>query len=217
MRRERLENTLAAFRLADRAKCDGIELDVHALADGTPVVNHDPSFRIRGRRHYLSTLLPHTLRDLTRTPRMPPLAHVIAWARTRPRLLVNIEIKDRRAVPQTIRLARRLRPGQRVITSFHLSIARAVKRSHPSWRVGWIQRRFRPGLTTPARRPTLDLVVMHSMRATRSRVTKARALGLDVWVWGINSYRRAKLLAKRGVSAFITDAPRAMLQAFRSA
>src|SRR2546422_2513118 len=36
-----VENSLAAFRAAARLGADGIELDVHATADDTPVVHHD--------------------------------------------------------------------------------------------------------------------------------------------------------------------------------
>jgi glycerophosphoryl diester phosphodiesterase len=37
------ENTLAAFRLAERLGAPALELDVHLTADGVPVVLHDDS------------------------------------------------------------------------------------------------------------------------------------------------------------------------------
>lgn len=37
-----LENTLAAFRAARALGADAVELDVHAAADGEPIVHHDP-------------------------------------------------------------------------------------------------------------------------------------------------------------------------------
>lgn len=40
--RERPENTLAAFAVALDRRAGGIELDVHATADGVVVVHHDP-------------------------------------------------------------------------------------------------------------------------------------------------------------------------------
>lgn len=42
MPRKARENTLDGFRLALDAGVDGIELDVHATADGVVVVHHDP-------------------------------------------------------------------------------------------------------------------------------------------------------------------------------
>ncbi|CAG1769689.1 partial putative glycerophosphodiester phosphodiesterase 1, partial [uncultured bacterium] len=40
--REAPENTLAAFSAALEIGVEGIELDVHATADGIPVIHHDP-------------------------------------------------------------------------------------------------------------------------------------------------------------------------------
>lgn len=42
MPRKARENTLAGFQLALKAGVDGLELDVHATADGVVVVHHDP-------------------------------------------------------------------------------------------------------------------------------------------------------------------------------
>jgi glycerophosphoryl diester phosphodiesterase len=42
MPRRARENTLASFSAALDARADGIELDVHATADGVVVVHHDP-------------------------------------------------------------------------------------------------------------------------------------------------------------------------------
>ena len=44
------ENTLASFRLAERAGADAVELDIRLSADGVPVVIHDPTLlRTAGR------------------------------------------------------------------------------------------------------------------------------------------------------------------------
>ena len=45
MPRRATENTLASFSAALDARADGIELDVHATADGVVVVHHDPGLR----------------------------------------------------------------------------------------------------------------------------------------------------------------------------
>ncbi|MBC8089926.1 MAG: hypothetical protein H7Z40_21915 [Phycisphaerae bacterium] len=44
--RDRLENTLSAFRTALEQGADGIELDVHATRDGMVVVHHDPTVQV---------------------------------------------------------------------------------------------------------------------------------------------------------------------------
>ncbi|MGH9019953.1 MAG: glycerophosphodiester phosphodiesterase, partial [Acidimicrobiales bacterium] len=43
LHRAERENTLAAFAAARAAGADGVELDVHASADGVAVVHHDSS------------------------------------------------------------------------------------------------------------------------------------------------------------------------------
>jgi glycerophosphoryl diester phosphodiesterase len=47
-KREFPENSLPAFRRAFERGAKGIELDVHATADGVVVVHHDPDIRARG-------------------------------------------------------------------------------------------------------------------------------------------------------------------------
>lgn len=46
--RDRLENTLGAFRTALEQGADAFELDVHATSDGTVVVHHDPTVKVGG-------------------------------------------------------------------------------------------------------------------------------------------------------------------------
>ena len=56
------ENTLSAFRLAEHAGADGLELDVRLTADGVPMVLHDDTLdrttNVRGM------LAAYSLRDL---------------------------------------------------------------------------------------------------------------------------------------------------------
>ena len=59
------ENTIPAFRLAERAGADAIELDIRMTADGIPVVMHDPTLlRTTGRRHAVASSTFATLRDV---------------------------------------------------------------------------------------------------------------------------------------------------------
>jgi glycerophosphoryl diester phosphodiesterase len=54
-KREFAENTLPAFRRAVARGAQGIELDVHATADGVVIVHHDPEARlVAGRRRVIA-------------------------------------------------------------------------------------------------------------------------------------------------------------------
>src|SRR5687768_11653193 len=59
------ENTIPAFRLAERAGADAIELDIRMTADGIPVVVHDPTLlRTTGRRFAVAAEPFARLREL---------------------------------------------------------------------------------------------------------------------------------------------------------
>jgi glycerophosphoryl diester phosphodiesterase len=83
------ENSLAAFRLAGRLGADGVELDIHATADGALVVHHDDTV---GGLH-----IPSSPAEAVREQRLPngeapPLLEEALRA-IDPRLRVYVEIK----------------------------------------------------------------------------------------------------------------------------
>lgn len=70
------ENTREAFKLAEKAGCWGIELDVHATADKILVVNHDPTLkRLWGQDIPIAHLTFSALRSLV--PEILSLAEVV--------------------------------------------------------------------------------------------------------------------------------------------
>lgn len=72
-----IENTLAAFDLAQEIGCWGIEFDVQATADNVLVVNHDPTLnRLWGYDVAIADLSFYQLRILE--PRIPSLAEVVS-------------------------------------------------------------------------------------------------------------------------------------------
>lgn len=72
-----IENTHEAFRLARSVGCWGIELDVHATADGVLVVNHDLTLnRLWGHDVSIADLSFKELRGLE--SRIPSLADVVS-------------------------------------------------------------------------------------------------------------------------------------------
>lgn len=72
-----IENTLDAFRLAQKVGCWGIEFDVHATADNILVVNHDPTLnRLWGHDAAIALLSFGELRALE--PGIPSLEEVVS-------------------------------------------------------------------------------------------------------------------------------------------
>src|SRR5688500_5922434 len=106
------ENTLPAFRLAERAGADAIEFDVRLTSDGVPVVVHDPTLlRTTGRRYVVASSTFAMLHELDAGSRftrdggrtfpwrgrgigVPSLEEVV---RAMPRMPLLIELKVRGA------------------------------------------------------------------------------------------------------------------------
>jgi glycerophosphoryl diester phosphodiesterase len=84
-----LENSLAAFRAAAPQGADGVELDIHATADGELIVHHDET--IDGTHIAQSTARAIAALRLKNGEPVPTLAQ--ALAAIAPRLQVFIEVK----------------------------------------------------------------------------------------------------------------------------
>lgn len=84
------ENSLAAFVLAGVQGADGVELDVHATADGALVVHHDPDLGGRRIRELdLATVRAHTLPNAESVPTLGEALEVLGTT-----LYAFIEVKD---------------------------------------------------------------------------------------------------------------------------
>jgi glycerophosphoryl diester phosphodiesterase len=84
------ENSLAAFRAADKLGADGVELDIHATTDGALVVHHDE--RIAGV-HISAATRAEVRRQRLPNGEPPPLLEE-ALAAVGPRLRAYVEIKS---------------------------------------------------------------------------------------------------------------------------
>ncbi len=228
------ENTLPAFRLAERAGADAIELDVRLTSDGVPVVIHDPTLlRTTGRRHTVASSTFAALQEFDagsrftrdggrtfpwrgRGIRVPSLEEVIV---AMPRMPLLIEPKVRSAA-QAIRqvLDRTEAVTRSVLCSFdHRAVAG-----------------FRSdGLPTGAgQREMISLMVRSTLRVLPRTVpfqavfvprrhwgiaippapfTRAgRALGIAVHTWVENDPIVARELWNMGVAGIVTDDPGAL-------
>ncbi|CEG59068.1 glycerophosphodiester phosphodiesterase [Legionella fallonii] len=108
------ENTMEAFRLAKKAGCWGIELDVHVTADNVLVVNHDPTLNRLWRQNVaINDLTFSAIRSLA--PQIPSLAEVIAEFGGQMHLLIELKnpLQDEAILVQTLQ---HLSP----VTDYHL-------------------------------------------------------------------------------------------------
>src|SRR3954468_7057588 len=84
------ENSLPSFALALEAGAQGLELDVHATADGVVVVHHDPALR-DGTVIARATAAAITSRELAPGTTLPTLAQLCDLVAGRAELFVEVK------------------------------------------------------------------------------------------------------------------------------
>ncbi|MEE2788247.1 MAG: glycerophosphodiester phosphodiesterase [Myxococcota bacterium] len=220
-----LENTCPAFERAIQEGADGIELDVHLSANGTPMVFHDETLTrlaINGDRRALSQVCDDELLavELVGGAFMPTLEAVLEQCGGR--IAINIEIKDEKAVDATSGLLRRLGTPQVLLSSFSASALVHSATVAPVIPRAWISGDM------PARDDTLaanhwPLFELHKTRATRWHTSEyfchplmighLAMRNISTHVWTVNSPDVARRLADMGVAGIFTDAPGGMRRA----
>lgn len=201
---ERPENTLSGFQLAVARGAEGVELDTHTSSDGVVVVHHDALIG----RQAIATTPWRELREM-----------IIAGDETIPRLedvlqalgdraTVYIEIKGASIEDAVIAVARQ--HGRRfALHSFdHAAIGR-VAAAAPDMARGILLDRD-TSAPTDAMRRAADTVRPRDVWPHWSLVDEpfmhaARALGVRVIPWTVNSVATARHLAQLGVDGICTD------------
>ena len=199
-RRER-ENTLPSFAAALEAGADGIELDVHATADGVVVVHHDAQLRggvsiARTSWRELRSAAEHARVEI------PTLASVCDLVGERAELFV--EIKGTGIEQQVVAVLRDHR-GPNAIHSFdHAAIAR----------LAGFDGRLRLGLLFEERVP--DVAAMLAASGAKDAwpehriadgplVEAVHGAGGRVIAWTVNDRRAIARLSALGVDGVCTD------------
>ena len=199
-RRER-ENTLPSFAAALEAGADGIELDVHATADGVVVVHHDA--RLPGGVSIAQTSWPE-LQRAARAARVqiPTLASVCDLVGERAELFVEIKGADiEREVVEVLRG----HGGPAAIHSFdHAAIGRLAQ----------LDGRLRLGLLFEERVPDVaTLLAAHGasdawphLSAVDGRLVEdVHGAGGRVIAWTVNDRDDIARLSALGVDGLCTD------------
>lgn len=207
------ENTMAAFRLALEQGADGVELDVHATADGHLVVMHDLSVeRTTDGTGELQTLRLTEIRSLDAGrwygtkfagERVPLLEEVLEFAHGR--LLVDIELKIAGVEAETVMLVRKTGMTDGVlITSLlvaPLERCRALAGDIP---IGFLHR----GEAVDQARAVGAQVYLPAIEAlTPGLVATCREHGLRVIPWTVRTGEQARAALQAGVHGMIASDP----------
>ena len=212
------ENTLRAFELALAEGADGIELDVRLDADERVIVLHDRTLaRVTegsvGRD--VEKLGAHELdRASLRGERVPLLADVLAWARSR-QTRVNVELKSDVSRPlalvrEVCRVVRASGVGAEAIlfSSFHPGLVAGLAARMPGIPRAWL---IDAGAWAVRGAPGFRLfangVNPHRALVTAEAMARWKSSDTVISTWTVNDPEEARRLSDLGVDAIISDVP----------
>lgn len=196
------ENTLPSFRLALDAGADGIELDVHATADGTVVVHHDDQVPGGAMIHALAW---DEVRRVEVAPGVgvPTLREVVELVADQAVLFVELKGSgiERLVAAELARVPR----DSVAVHSFDAEMIARLGVHAPALRTGvLIDQDVVSVRDLLARTRAMDLWPEHAL-VDEQLIHVTRALGARVIPWTVNDSARARELAALGVEGICTD------------
>jgi glycerophosphoryl diester phosphodiesterase len=200
------ENTLLAFRQALTAGVDGIELDVHATADGVPVVIHDRDIaRTTDGTGQVDEMPLARLRtfDAGEGERVPTLAHVLALAGDMVHL--EIEVKATGIERQVLDVLAAFPHARWAISSFAWSTLREARRLHPTAELWPLSERWREDTIAVAAELGSPVVSIFTGAYTAESARLLESAGLRAMVWTVNDAAEARRVRDLGAHALCTD------------
>jgi glycerophosphoryl diester phosphodiesterase len=195
------ENTLPSFELAIDAGADGLELDVHATADGVVVVHHDE--RLSAGPAIASLTLGELRRhEAARGVPIPTLLELCELVRGRVTLFVEIKGAGiERAVLDVLANYE----GDAAIHSFDHALIARIARQEPSRRLGILFEELRADVVQAMEATGARDVWPHWSLVSTALVDEVHAAGGRVIPWTVNEPARAQALAALGVDALCGD------------
>ena len=202
------ENTLRAFRHALAIGVDGIELDVHATADGIPVVIHDRAVeRTTDGAGYVDEMPLARLAtfDAGDGERVPTLADVLALVGDAAHL--DIEIKGAGIERAVLEVIAEYPDVRWAISSFAWDTLRAVRQLDSVAEIWPLTERVADDLFAVATELESPAVSLFTGAYTDESAVSLNNAGLRVVVWTVNDPREARRVADLGAFALCTDDP----------
>jgi glycerophosphoryl diester phosphodiesterase len=207
-----VENSLAAFELACRQGADGIELDVHATADGAIVVHHDAALgesAIRDlplrevRRHRLANGEP-----------VPTLDEALALIADHAQVFVEVKALPRTGDARLFdALDRGPAPPRYRVHSFDHRIIQRLQRARPDYRYGVLSTSYPVDPMAPVSHAGADTLWQEQSLVDDELVSLARRSRVSLIAWTADDPERVRALSRLGVDGVCTNAPRVVAAA----
>lgn len=203
------ENSLKSFRRAAEMGAGQIELDVYLTADGIPVVTHGAMLHTKPAAANVRKTTLAELRELRcKGEPIPTLQESIDLC-LELGLLLNIEIKDKASVRETVNLIRKNNLHDRCqVSNFHISILEQVKSLDPRVNLGYL-------VIPVVKWMQLKIAIRHGCESVNPLYTcagvpyihAAHKNGIKVYVWTVNSADDMRKLIAAGVDGIMTNKP----------
>ncbi|WP_405752953.1 glycerophosphodiester phosphodiesterase family protein [Streptomyces sp. NBC_00012] len=201
------ENTLRSFVHAERAGMDAIELDLHLSKDGALAVMHDADVdRTTDGRGPINEKTLSELRELDAGlgERVPVFEEVLDAVRSP----VQAEIKDAAAARALAEVMLRRDLVDRVeVSSFHDEAVAEIARLVPGVRTVLIASRWRGDVVDRAKAVGATTLALDIRRLTLEVAEQARAEGLKVIGWVVNTQDHLRLARALRLDGATTDYP----------
>lgn len=216
------ENTMEAFKLANKLCADGIELDIHMTRDGQLVVAHDET--IDRCSNGSGRILDKTLNELLtydfsnnmpdyKNSKIPTLKEVLCYVRNTD-MTVNIEIKSDVVMYEGIEenavaLVSKVGMKKRVIySSFNHYSLMLIKKLDKTIPIGLL---YNEAMVEPALYAKhLRAEAIHPYYPTLlvpNTISQCKANGILIHPWVVDEPEQMNWMFKEGVDAIITNYP----------
>lgn len=219
------ENTLAGIRAAIAAGVDGIEVDVRAARDGTPMLLHDAALaRSTGDPRLLAEVTPAAARRLR--VRQPDglagdegvAALSAALEAVAGQCLMVLEVKEPGVAAAIARRVRAARAADWCWTwSFLPDVVEEMRQALPEVPASLLVARPTPvdrAIATAVRLGAVGVSVNHALIDAEVADSAARR-GLALFTWTVNEAKEARRLRDLGVAALCSDFPDRVERAYR--
>jgi glycerophosphoryl diester phosphodiesterase len=215
------ENTMASFELGLELGADLLEMDIHMSHDGELIVMHDAEVSRttdgHGMIHDLALAEIKKLDagawfgDRFRGQRVPTLPEVLAWAKNRIPLVIEIKGSPHPAPGIEEAMVEVLRDhdmlDEVMAISFHHTSVKRVKELEPKLATGILFSGHLVDTVGVAKAALADSVRPKWSYWTAELVEEVHAAGLTAHAWNANDEKRAEYLVGLGIDCIGTNYP----------
>jgi glycerophosphoryl diester phosphodiesterase len=211
---EEHENSLAAFRRAIELGADGIELDVHATADGGIIVYHDAEMEGEPIRNLKAAMI-HQFRLPNGEP-VPTLAEALAVITPHANAFVELKALPPSADDALLALFDAAPEPERChIHSFDHRIIHRLTAKRPTANAGVLSGSYAIDPVAPVRAAGATVLWQYVEQIDAPLAVSLHAAGLRLFAWTTDAPAHVRRLAAEGVDGICTNRPDVAREALR--